>query len=51
MESDGKTVLLGFLIGAAIVVLLGPPLLLALYHRIRHRRGRWFRRSAHRSHH
>jgi hypothetical protein len=51
MESDGRTVLLGILIGGAILVLLGPPFLMLAYHKIRHRRGRWFRRSARRSHH
>jgi hypothetical protein len=51
MESNNGTVLLAVLVGSATLVLLGPPILLALYRRIRHRRGRWFRRSAHRSHH
>ena len=51
MESDGGIVLLSILIGGAVVVLLGPPLLLALYRGARHRRGRWLRRSVHRSRH
>jgi hypothetical protein len=51
MESDGRTVLLGMLVGGAVLVLLGPPFLLILYRKIRHRRGRWFRRSTRRSHH
>ena len=51
MESNGETILLGTLIGAAVLVLVAPPLLLAAYRAMRHRRGRWFRRSAHRNHH
>ena len=51
MESDGRTILLAILVGGAILVLLGPPFLLLLYRKIRHRRGRWLRRSVHRSHH
>ena len=50
MESDGKTILLAVVVGAAIVVLIGPPFLIGLYYKIRHRRGHRSRRSAHRSH-
>jgi hypothetical protein len=51
MESNRQAILLGILIGAALLVLVAPPLLFALYQTIRHRRGRWFRRSTHRNHH
>jgi hypothetical protein len=51
MESDGRTILLSILVGGAILVLLGPPFLLIAYRKLRHRRGRWLRRSARRGHH
>jgi hypothetical protein len=51
MESDRQAILLGILVGTALVVLVVPPLLFALYRGMRHRRGRWFRRSTHRNHH
>jgi hypothetical protein len=51
MEGEGTTVLLGTALGALLVVLIAPPILFALHRQIRHRRGRWFRRSTHRSRH
>jgi hypothetical protein len=50
MESDPKTILLGIVVVGAILVLLGPPFLIHAWRKLRHRRGRRLRRSAHRGH-
>jgi hypothetical protein len=50
MDSDPRTIMLGILVGGAILVLLGPPFLVHAWRKLRHRRGRRLRRSAHRRH-
>jgi hypothetical protein len=51
MESDDHTFLIGFLVGGATIVLLGPPFVFGLYRKYRRRRARRLHRSAHRSGH